>query len=293
MEEVTPMNIQGRTGSLSERMRVNPVVIDPDASLEQALDMFSNYRFRHLPVVVCNEVVGMISDRDLRLATGLRPDRERLRDSHGHPIPGATKVSEIMHTPVHCMTDEDQLNDAALLMLRESIGAIPICRDNQIVGILTETDVLRAYVDSCRLPGGIAESKVRINMHSPVDTIDSNTKIEEALDVLDRRLGHLIVVDEGCMTGIVSDRDLMLGLSKEMVSDERAQSEGYYAEVELPVQAVMSRPVKSVLEDDNLSAAAELMIRNKFSALPALDQKGSVVGILTQRDIIEEFVANC
>ncbi len=284
-------NAKENAGRIADRMHVNPVVIDPQATLDQARKMFENYRFRHLPVVTCNKVVGIISDRDLRLATGLRPDKERLRDSHGQPIPGPTHVSEIMRKPVHCMTDEDLFEDAALIMLRQSIGAIPICQNDQLVGIVTETDVLKAYRDSCDEPGSPADDAVRIHMHGPVETIESTMKVDDALDALDPKLGHLIVADEDCMTGIVSERDLLTGLSREMVQDERAQSEGYFAEIELPVRSVMSHPVTSVGENEPLRSAADLMIRNKFSAVPVLDLSGTVVGILTQRDILEQFVA--
>lgn len=293
--KLTPMtapNAKRNAGRLADRMRTNPVVIDPQASLDQARDMFANYRFRHLPVVTCNEVVGIISDRDMRLATGLRPDKERLKGTHGQTIPGAAKVSEIMRGPVHCMTDEDQLEDAALVMLRESIGAIPICQDGQLVGIVTETDVLKAYKESCDGGSNNRDDAVRIHMHSPVDTIHSGMKVDAALDVMDHRLGHLIVTDDGCMTGIVSERDLLCGLSRELVQDERAQDEGYFAETDLFVQSIMSNPVLSVRENDSLSFAASLMIKNKFSAVPVLNAGGSVVGLLTQRDILEEFVAS-
>lgn len=284
-------NAKENAGRLANRMRANPVVIDPQASLDQARDMFANYRFRHLPVVTRNEVVGIISDRDIRLATGLRPDKERLTGTHGQAIPGPAKVSEIMRDPVCCMTDQDQLEDAALAMLRESIGAIPVCQDEQLVGIVTETDVMKAYKERCEEVPGSRDDAVRIHMHSPVDTIESGMKVDAALDALDHRLGHLIVTDEGCMTGIVSERDLLCGLSRELVQDERAQDEGYFAETDLYVQSIMSRPVMSVRDNDSLSLAAGLMIKNKFSAVPVLDASGSVVGILTQRDILEEFVA--
>jgi CBS-domain-containing membrane protein len=221
----------------------------------------------------------------------MRPDRERLHDSHGQSLPGPHKVAEIMSSPVRVLSDEDSFEDAATLMLQESVGAVPICSDGQLVGILTETDVLKAYRDRFKRDGAPKESTVRARMKQPVKSVTSDTKVDDALDVIDHDTRHLIVVDEDCMTGILSERDLLLGLSQEITIDERAQSEGRYAETDLPVQSIMSRQVVSVGENDVLSRAAQLMIGNKFSALPVLDPAGSVVGIVTQRDIIEEYVA--
>jgi hypothetical protein len=58
------------TTTLAQVMAPNPVMVDPATTLDQALALLECHGFRHLPVVECNRLLGMISDRDLFLATG-------------------------------------------------------------------------------------------------------------------------------------------------------------------------------------------------------------------------------
>ena len=55
---------------LDDLMTRNPVTVDPEANLDSALRLFDRFPFRHLPVVENEAVIGILSDRDLQLATG-------------------------------------------------------------------------------------------------------------------------------------------------------------------------------------------------------------------------------
>jgi CBS domain-containing protein len=88
----------------------------------------------HLPVVDGSQsVIGIVTRRDLQLAA---------RCYGTAPV----EVSEVMHTPVITITPDSALRDAADRMRREGIGSLPVCdsEDGHLVGIITETDLLRA-----------------------------------------------------------------------------------------------------------------------------------------------------
>lgn len=278
---------------LHDWMRVHPVVLDRDATLDQALEMLENYRFRHLPVVEGNRLVGLVSDRDLRLATGMQPATRRLVSADGTQLHGPQRVSEIMQTSVVTLAPEDALEDAALLMAQRKIGAIPVVHRDELVGIVTETNCLRAFFDRCRANGGQGDDLVRVHMRRSVPSVSPETPIDEALELLDRRLAHLLVTDPSGMVGIVSERDLFEGLARELSADESAEADGRLETGRLRVSEVQSRPVITVGEGDTLCSAAFTMMSYRLSALPVLDESGSVTGMITQRDILAHFVAIC
>lgn len=133
--------------TLERVMARNPVTVDPATTLDQALGLLECYGFRHLPVVECNRVLDILSDRDLCLATGLLAAERRLRDRRGRELPGPSRIGEIQRRPVHCLPQEASVLDAARDMLRLKIGAIPVVErvagEGLLSGIVTETDLLR------------------------------------------------------------------------------------------------------------------------------------------------------
>ena len=289
------MSIPTRTTSLMNVMTLCPITIDEDASLDQALRMLANYRFRHLPVVRLNEVVGMLSDRDLRLATSLLPIDSRMRDRDGHALPGPKRVREVMRAQVVTLSPDDTAGRASQLMVERQIGAIPLVDDGGLVGIVTETDILRAFLELNRSSRGEADDLVRYHMHRPMMTTTPEVAIDDALDTMDRRIGHLGVLGPAGedlarrpLVGIVSERDLLGGIAREMIRDARAEAEGRIEDVTMTVDDVMTRDVLTVDPGETLSHCVQAMTGYRVSALPVLED-GRPLGMLTQRDVLEYF----
>ncbi len=141
----------GMTITAEEVMTKDAVSVDETATLGEALETLSELQVRHLPVVRDGEVVGMISDRDLRdvdLKTvqdfaGLESALARL----GRP------VSSLMTGSVLSVGPEAEIGEVIDLMLEERVGAVPVVDDDSgdLVGIVSYVDVLRA------LRGEVAE----------------------------------------------------------------------------------------------------------------------------------------
>ncbi len=119
-----------------EYMSESPVTVRDDNVYLDAFRILENSEMHHLPVVNSSgEVVGILARRDLQLAARL------YRES---PI----EISEIMRTPVQTTPSDDSLSSAAHLMMEQRIGCLPVLgENNQLEGILTETDLFRALCD--------------------------------------------------------------------------------------------------------------------------------------------------
>jgi CBS domain-containing protein len=115
--------------------------IDRNQSLDVADELVSGSRIRHLPVVEDGHVVGILSQRDLfqgALARALgygSVGRARMLKS----IP----VKEVMSEPVVTVEADTPVREAARLMVSRKIGCLPVLERGRLVGLVTESDVVR------------------------------------------------------------------------------------------------------------------------------------------------------
>jgi CBS domain-containing protein len=114
-----------------------------DSCLDAAARMHQA-RVRHLPVV--NQegmLVGIVTDRDLRHHLFSPHVYKDLGAIPVHILLKAVPVAEIMSTEVITVALEDELMEAARLMREEKVGSLPVIEHGRVVGIITETDLLR------------------------------------------------------------------------------------------------------------------------------------------------------
>src|SRR5262249_7476371 len=124
-------------------MSVSPVTIPPSRSVQEAHTLMQQRKIRHLPVLQDGCLVGIVSDRDLRLvlpspATSLAVWELR------HLLEKLT-VGEMMTCFVMTTAPDCFMTEAVGRMLGYRVGALPVVEDRRVVGILTRTDVLRAF----------------------------------------------------------------------------------------------------------------------------------------------------
>jgi acetoin utilization protein AcuB len=126
------------------RMTADVITASPSISLAEALTLTRSNRIRHLPVVEDGRLMGLVTDRDLRLAMPpIWADQGEELRSALH----AKKVSEVMIRSIITTTPSVPIEDAARQLYEHRIGCLPVMEGDNLVGILTETDVLRSFVE--------------------------------------------------------------------------------------------------------------------------------------------------
>jgi acetoin utilization protein AcuB len=115
-------------------MTEKPFCTRADELLERVWAAMREGRFRHVPVVSGDgRVLGMVSERDVREQKGYL---------------SSTKVTAVLSEPAITVRAEDRVEDAAKLMLERQTGALPVVdAEQRVVGIVTTSDVLRAFLD--------------------------------------------------------------------------------------------------------------------------------------------------
>lgn len=122
---------------IKEIMHPNPISISSSTTLDDAYELMNKISVRHLPIVDNEKLVGIVTDRDLRLATST------LAEQIFDPL---TKVSEIMKYPVQTTHPSEPIEVATQIMRELKIGCLPVLDDSKLVGIVTGVDLLDAML---------------------------------------------------------------------------------------------------------------------------------------------------
>ncbi len=136
------------TASIRAWMTPKPVTIDPEMSVPDAAALMKKGGFHRLIVTRNQDLVGIVTDRDLRQA--MPSDATSLSVWEINFLIAQLKVKEIMTTNVVTINDDAPLQKAAEVMPERRIGGLPVMNGHEIVGILTTTDVLRAFVERAK-----------------------------------------------------------------------------------------------------------------------------------------------
>ena len=101
-------------------------------------------RVRHLPVVdAMGDLIGVVTDRDLRHHLFDPRVYQQVSTIAVDILLKAVPVSDIMSSPVLSVESDDEVVEAARIMLEDKVGSLPVLENDRVVGIVTETDVLR------------------------------------------------------------------------------------------------------------------------------------------------------
>ncbi len=113
------------------------LAIPAGTTLEDAYRTMREKEIRHLPVLDGDRLVGVVTDRDLRLATSSLAPR---------PFPPFTPVSAVMSHPPVTADGDDPVEDAARTMRERKIGCLPVVEGGRVAGIITGLDLLDALM---------------------------------------------------------------------------------------------------------------------------------------------------
>jgi acetoin utilization protein AcuB len=122
--------------------------VRPRDTIEHARQLMLQHRINQLPVVLKGELVGIVTDRDLRDAYPSVFDmaRESGRRDSGLAHPEKIDVESVMTHNTLSISPGEALADAATLMRTERIGSLPVIENGKLIGILTRSDVLAAFI---------------------------------------------------------------------------------------------------------------------------------------------------
>jgi signal-transduction protein with cAMP-binding, CBS, and nucleotidyltransferase domain len=199
---------KGMDSSLTrvDQIMTSPLLtITPDRPMLDASHLMETNHVRHLCVSDKEEIVGVISVRDLV---------RYFIDSEGGPIRDLDNVFRplsvlrvLMQTTMETIASERTVLEATQTMAEKRIGSLLVLEAGDMVGIVTETDVLRKVI-ATGLPA--SSTNVGAVMNAPLIQIDINDTAREASRLMAaKRIRHLAVTEDNKVVGLLSVRDLV------------------------------------------------------------------------------------
>lgn len=162
----------------------DPITVTSRANVHQAIDVMKQNAIRHLPVVNAkNQLMGLLTLADLKQA--LLPSM----------LGDLTLADMMIKNPITVSPDDD-IELAARLIYKHKISGLPVLAGRRLCGIITETDILRAFIDMM----GLLTSSVRID----IKTNNEPGGLKKAIQVIEEHGGEIINV--AMTTQMATDR---------------------------------------------------------------------------------------
>lgn len=181
---------------IEDWMAKNVLTVDENTSLMRATRIMKENNIRRLPVVCHGKLMGIVTDRDVKDAS---PSKTASLDIHElYYLLSEMKVKDVMTVSPLTLKGKDSLEMAALIMLEDKISGIPIVDDSgHLVGLLSETDVLRGFIRNTGIKDG-----THLYVFDLPDSPGSVTKVVEVLRRYDSRVISVLTSFEDAPEGI-------------------------------------------------------------------------------------------
>jgi len=159
---------------IRDLMIADPIAITAHASISDAIELMKANHIRHLPVVSKGrKLEGLVTLADLK--QGLIPS-----------MLGDVDLKDLMISDPITVAPDDDLETAAQIIYKHKIGGLPVTKNGRLVGIITETDMLRAFIDMM----GILSSTSRLD----VAASNKPESLKKALQIISDNGGDIINV---------------------------------------------------------------------------------------------------
>lgn len=130
---------------VNKRMKSPVITVQHDMPIVDALNLMKQEHIRRAPVIKDGKLVGIISEKDLLNASP--SPATSLSVWEINYLISKIKVSEVMNKNVITVTEETPIEEAARIMADKKIGGLPVMRGDHIVGIITETDLFKIFLE--------------------------------------------------------------------------------------------------------------------------------------------------
>jgi acetoin utilization protein AcuB len=272
---------------VKDYMRTQVRTVTPETLVSTAYQLMTlrGSRIRHLPVVTReNVLVGILTDRDVRWAAA--SDAPSMAEHELMYVLEKLRVRDIMTQDVATVHDTTPLVEAGQLLLQKKIGCLPVIRDDhRLKGILTVTDLLRAYVGQHNT-GRAGSCKGEMQKQIITATPDMPLADVQRL-VREHQIRHVPVVSGKRLVGIITDRDLREASPSPATT--LTKGEIAYQLATTSVKQCMTKDVVWIGPDIDMVQAMDLLLQRKCGCLPVVDN-GTLVGIITELDCLRVFL---
>jgi CBS domain-containing protein len=254
------------------------------------------HRINHIVVLEKGKPVGTLSTKDLikaMMAEGGAIDKWRPIDDF--------PASRVINGKLIIVDPSTHVTKAASMMLKHGTSSIPIVKNDELVGILTKTDVVRYFASNM-----MGRAKVVEMMTSKIITANRQHSLHHILELMEQnKVGRVVIADGERPIGIVTAADIVFaqletpdgGAPQQMVKFTRKAERAsrpkyrYVKSVSITAENIRSE-LLTISADEDAARAANIMLERGISGLPVV-RDDKLIGIITKTDIMRKVAEMC
>ncbi len=248
-----------------------PISLRPIETVSDAIEIMSKNHFRRIPILWEDKLVGIITSRDLLY----------LVESKGLGVLAEELQYHMVKEPIFVYRDVE-LGEAVKLMFEHNLGSLPIVseRDKTLAGIVTETDLVKAFTENSFADADLREFINTVPITAPYKT-STMSKIMKLM--VKNKIRRVILTDNNNnVKGVVTASGILRYISDHIMRSGE------------PSMDIMKEKVSTIVNpeltqaniDDSVSDVAKILIEKGIGGVPVIDEEGSLVGVFTERDIL-------
>ncbi len=256
--------------------------VTPEISIKVVLQKMQSNFIKHIVVQANNKPVGIVTERDI--------NKFLENDKTARALEGIS-IEQVMEKNLIIITDgtNDYVNQSAKNMDIFRVGSVIIVdSDGNLVGIITKTDIVKIY-------GAVygAKFKIKDYMNRKVVTCRKDDSLRFALNMINQNdISRLVVTNnDGMPLGVITTNTFLTHSSYFTNNKENTREYLLPADSEdICVGDLVSEELLTVNLEDDLSIAAQKMIKNHINGIPVTDDDNQLVGVVSNSNIVKAFV---
>lgn len=244
------------------------VTVDKDRSLKDVLDLMAKHHITKIPVTEDGELVGIITDGKIA---------DKLGQAHNKGLQTSRlRASSVMEKDFLVAHPDEELKRLLADVGKPGITMVPVVQGKKLVGVVTKADLLHLVKSDAKLQSIM---KTELKSVSPGERIVHARRL-----LLDNDIARLPVLENGKVAGILSDHEIANALASLKTADAHVQKATVR---DLEVGPYMRRKVIVAKPDMSAKDAAKKMLDENVGALPIVNSRGTIEGIVTRTDLIK------
>ncbi|HIP35188.1 MAG TPA: CBS domain-containing protein [Methanothermococcus okinawensis] len=254
-------------------------------TIKDAVSKMNNSGTRRVPVVDAgtDRIVGIVTSMDILDFMGGGSKYNLVKFKHRHNLLSAINepVKKIMTNDPICVRESTPLEEVIEIFIEKNVGGTPVVdKEDILISLITERDIIRYLMDR------IEEKTVQDYMTEDPIVATPGMRLKDVARVMLRNgFRRLPVVSEDRLVGMVTSTDFIRLLGSDWAFNHMIT--GNVKEItNVRVEEVMTKDPLRVCKDDSLKSTAEIMIKGSIGALPVVEDRDNLVGIITEKDII-------
>ena len=263
-------------------VETNVTTVTPEVSIKDVLQKMQSNFIKYIVVQVNNKPVGIVTERDINKFLENDKTARALEE---------ISIEQVMEKNLITITDgtSDHVNQAAKDMKIFRIGSVIIVDSNgNLAGIITKTDITKVY-------GAVygVKFKVKDYMSRKVVTCRKSDSLRFALNMINQNgISRLVVTsNNGKPLGVITTNDFLIHSS--YFTKDKDGTREYLLPTDsenMCVGDLASKELLAVNLEDDLSIAAQKMIKNHINGIPVTDDNDQLVGVVSNLDVVKAFV---